>query len=83
MPPLHSTAAILSVGDELTLGQGLDTNSEWLSRRLVDFGIVPVHHATVPDHLPAISGRDRGVAVVRQVFSPLAAFSRIRGRIGW
>jgi nicotinamide-nucleotide amidase len=52
---LHATAAILSIGDELTLGQGLDTNSQWLSRRLVDFGIVPVQHATVPDDLPAIA----------------------------
>lgn len=45
----HRTAAILSVGDELVLGQSLDTNSRWLSRRLFELGIVPVEHATVPD----------------------------------
>jgi nicotinamide-nucleotide amidase len=47
----HLTAAILSIGDELTLGQGLDTNSQWLSQRLVEAGITPVEHATVPDSL--------------------------------
>lgn len=45
----HRTAAILSVGDELLLGQGLDTNSRWLSERLVERGIVPIEHATVGD----------------------------------
>jgi nicotinamide-nucleotide amidase len=54
MPRAHVTAAILSVGDELTLGQGLDTNSQWLSRQLVSLGILPVQHATVPDDLNAI-----------------------------
>jgi nicotinamide-nucleotide amidase len=54
MPRAHATAAILSIGDELTLGQGLDTNSQWLSQQLVGVGIVPVQHATVPDDLNAI-----------------------------
>jgi nicotinamide-nucleotide amidase len=49
MPAEHSTAAILSVGDELLLGQSLDTNSAWLSERLAERGIVPVEHATVGD----------------------------------
>lgn len=49
----HATAGILSVGDELTLGQNLDTNSQWLSQRLLEVGIVPVEHATVPDDLGA------------------------------
>jgi nicotinamide-nucleotide amidase len=49
----HARAAIVSVGDELTLGQTLDTNSMWLSRRLTEMGIVPVEHVTVPDNLDA------------------------------
>jgi len=49
----HLTAAILSIGDELTLGQALDTNSQWLSRRLTELGVIPVEHATVPDDLTA------------------------------
>lgn len=47
----HRTAAIVSMGDELTLGQTLDTNSRWLSQRLVLAGIVPIEHITVPDDL--------------------------------
>ncbi|MFZ4575798.1 MAG: CinA family nicotinamide mononucleotide deamidase-related protein [Phycisphaerales bacterium] len=53
MRQAHATAAILSIGDELTLGQTLDTNSKWVSERLVEFGIVPVEHTTVPDDLDA------------------------------
>ena len=47
------TAGILSVGDELILGQTLDTNSRWLAQRLVDVGIMPLVHVTVPDTLDA------------------------------
>lgn len=49
----HRRAAILSIGDELTLGQKLDTNSRWLSHQLVDLGISIVEHVTVPDDLDA------------------------------
>ncbi len=42
-------ACILSVGDELVLGQTIDTNSAWLSQQLAAIG-VPVHsHQTVGD----------------------------------
>jgi nicotinamide-nucleotide amidase len=44
-----ATAAILSVGDELSLGQSLDTHAQWLSQRLVELGVVPILHATVGD----------------------------------
>lgn len=49
----HAKAAILSIGDELTLGQTLDTNAKWLADRLIAFGIVTVEHVTVPDDLNA------------------------------
>ncbi|MDX2133045.1 MAG: CinA family nicotinamide mononucleotide deamidase-related protein [Planctomycetota bacterium] len=53
MPPPERveqrTAAVLSVGDELTLGQTLDTNSKWISERLFDLGLSPLEHVTVPD----------------------------------
>lgn len=42
------------MGDELTLGQSLDTNGQWVARQLVERGIVPVEHVTVPDDLDAI-----------------------------
>jgi nicotinamide-nucleotide amidase len=42
-------AAILSIGDELVLGQTVDTNSAWLSRQLAAFGIEVWAHMTVGD----------------------------------
>jgi nicotinamide-nucleotide amidase len=53
MTKAHRTAGILSIGDELTLGQSLDTNSHWLAQRLLDIGIKPIEHVTVPDDLDA------------------------------
>jgi nicotinamide-nucleotide amidase len=46
-------AEIISIGDELTSGQRLDTNSQWLSQRLSDLGIQPLYHTTVGDQLQA------------------------------
>jgi nicotinamide-nucleotide amidase len=42
-------AEILSIGSELTSGQNLDTNSQWLSRRLAEVGIPVGFHTTVAD----------------------------------
>src|SRR6478609_8588544 len=47
-------AIILSIGDELTLGQTIDTNSAWLAQRLAGIGYKPVAHLTVPDDQAAI-----------------------------
>jgi nicotinamide-nucleotide amidase len=44
-------AEIISVGSELTSGQNLDTNSQWLSRRLAEMGIPVGFHTTVADDL--------------------------------
>jgi nicotinamide-nucleotide amidase len=44
-------AEILSIGTELTTGQNLDTNCQWLSRRLAEIGIVVGFHTTVADDL--------------------------------
>jgi len=46
---------IISIGDELVLGQVVDTNAAWLSERLVELGIVPEYHQAVPDNLAAIA----------------------------
>jgi nicotinamide-nucleotide amidase len=44
---------LISIGSELTTGRNLDTNSQWLSRRLAEIGI-PVHwHTTIADDLQA------------------------------
>jgi nicotinamide-nucleotide amidase len=44
-------AEILSIGDELTSGQRLDTNSQWLSEQLGNLGVKTVFHTTVGDSL--------------------------------
>lgn len=44
-------AEVISVGDELTSGQRLDTNSQWLSQRLGELGVRTVRHTTVGDNL--------------------------------
>jgi nicotinamide-nucleotide amidase len=46
--------AILSVGDELVLGQTVDTNSAWISARLAEIGVVVIAHVTVADDQAAI-----------------------------
>lgn len=51
-----ATAAVLSIGDELTLGQTLDTNSAWLADRLFSVGVRVVEHATVDDDLGRMVG---------------------------
>lgn len=53
MRRVHARAAIVSIGDELMLGQTLDTNGQWISAQLVKLGIQPVERVTVPDDLEA------------------------------
>src|SRR5947207_10372489 len=40
---------LISIGSELTSGQNLDTNTQWLSRRLAEMGIPVGWHTTVAD----------------------------------
>jgi nicotinamide-nucleotide amidase len=44
-------AEIISIGDELTTGQRLDTNSQWLAERLLEIGVPVAFHTTVCDRL--------------------------------
>ena len=44
-------AEIIAIGDELTSGQRLDTNSQWLSERLGELGVQVAFHTTVGDDL--------------------------------
>jgi nicotinamide-nucleotide amidase len=46
-------AEVISIGDELTSGQRLDTNSKWLSERLGELGVTVKYHTTVADDLDA------------------------------
>jgi nicotinamide-nucleotide amidase len=43
-------AEIISIGSELTSGQNLDTNGQWLSQRLAELGIAVHFHTTVADN---------------------------------
>jgi len=51
----HRTAAVSAIGDELTLGQALDTNSKWIAAALTDAGVPVVEHATLDDDLGRIA----------------------------
>ena len=48
-------AEIIAIGDEITSGQLLDTNSQWLSQRLEELGIRVLYHSTVGDEFDAIA----------------------------
>jgi len=52
-------AEIIAIGDELSSGVRLDTNSQWLSQRLEQAGVRVWYHTTVGDDMDAI------VSVVR------------------
>ena len=46
-------AEVIAIGDELTSGERLDTNTQWLSKQLTDIGIEVMYHTTVGDDLAA------------------------------
>lgn len=50
----HMNAEIIAIGTELTSGQKLDTNSQWLSMQLAELGITTKFHTTVADDLRAM-----------------------------
>ncbi len=60
-------AEIISIGDELTRGLALDTNSAWLSQRLAALGIAVRRHQTIADDQ----------ADIRQSISDAAASAEI------
>lgn len=45
----HRTAAVISIGDELTLGQTLNTNSRSLAQQLLERGVRTIEHVTLDD----------------------------------
>jgi nicotinamide-nucleotide amidase len=56
-------AEIIAIGDEITSGQSLDTNSQWLSQRLEELGVRVLYHTTVGDELTP------GIEVFRQAIA--------------
>ncbi len=57
-------AIIISIGDELVLGQTVDTNAAWLSAQLAERGILTRNRLVLPDDkdLIAVSLKDAGAA---------------------
>jgi nicotinamide-nucleotide amidase len=55
------TAAVLSIGTELTRGELLNTNATWLGEELTKLGFEVVEHATIDDHV------DRIVTLIRRL----------------
>ncbi|QDT68355.1 Putative competence-damage inducible protein [Planctomycetes bacterium MalM25] len=54
-PPPSSppVGEVIAIGDELTTGQRLDTNTQWLAQRLTEAGVDVRYHTTVADDLEA------------------------------
>jgi nicotinamide-nucleotide amidase len=68
-------AIVLSIGDELALGQTVDTNSAWLSARLAAVGCAVSTHVTVPDD-------QRGIEQAMRDAIPRCNFLLISGGLG-
>lgn len=51
--PPTMKAAVVAIGDEMTSGCRIDTNSAWLSQRLEELGIPVVCHLTAADDIGA------------------------------
>ena len=60
-------AALLAIGDELVLGEKLDTNSQWLADQLGLAGLRVIDHQTVPDDRDVIASTMVGMREHAQV----------------
>ncbi len=61
------TAEIITIGDELLIGQVLDTNSGWIAKRLNDNGLRVVRRTSVGDTAEAITGAVEGALAMADV----------------
>ena len=52
--PKKIVAEIISIGDEISTGMILDTNSQYLSRSLSDVGVRVLYHSTIGDDMGAM-----------------------------
>ena len=73
---MNDRIAIITIGSELVSGDGLDTNSAWLSERLTRVGREVALHASCPDEVEAIlsllreAARQAGVIIVTGGLGP-------------
>jgi nicotinamide-nucleotide amidase len=69
-------AILLAIGDELALGQTVDTNSAWASARLAAMGVPTLRHVTIADELGPIThaiadaARDADLVVITGGLGP-------------
>ncbi len=73
-------AIILSIGDELALGQVVDTNSAWMSAQLASVGCAVKAHVTVSDSQRDIERAIRDAAMQCDVAAYLRRNRTHRGR---
>jgi len=73
---LGCNVEILSVGNELLLGNTVNTNASWIAKRLTSLGATVTRITTVPDDLRAIS------AAVREALGRKPNFIITTGGIG-
>ena len=60
-------AVVISVGNELTLGQTIDTNTAWLAQRLAEVGVATPLHLTVADDRDALEREIRRASELADV----------------
>jgi nicotinamide-nucleotide amidase len=65
--PDPNTLVILAIGDELTCGERVDTNSAWIAARAANLGVRTVEHRTAGDDLEQIKWAIRDLAAVSGV----------------
>jgi nicotinamide-nucleotide amidase len=61
------TAAVLSIGTELTRGELVNSNATWLSEQLTTLGFTVLEHITVDDDIPRIVDAVKQLASRHQV----------------
>lgn len=77
-PSATQTAAVLAIGDELILGQTLDTNTQWIAARLTELGFIVREHVTLADDQATIAAaitrltRDASLLIVTGGLGPTA-----------
>jgi len=64
----NTAASIITIGDELLIGQVIDTNSAWIARKLNELGIDVLRRVAVGDNKTAIiNALDEELALARVV----------------
>ncbi|MCP3904669.1 MAG: CinA family nicotinamide mononucleotide deamidase-related protein [Planctomycetes bacterium] len=59
--------SILAIGDELMLGQKVDTNTAWISGQLLERSLLPVEHRTVGDDRAQLAAAIAALAATSDV----------------